>query len=339
MTDKALSLVRLCSKKKKTGECRDKRFLPADLPQQSGPVSSSQGGTEAIPPAHRPVAKAGNKRPPEPSQPPRGKRAWQVEPANLPVVDEDAQAEQHFDRLATTHGRTAEAPTLVFQSEKGGKIWLSGMPTAATSHLFPRTDLQVICFQEDLARKGGVVLPSAMTTSISPAWAKGRVDQWRLAWPLIRNSVWSGDQVLVHCLSGRHRAAAVATMLRSLLAGESLKTSGQWLAQHRDVELQKISSQNGVALWMRLMVQQATVGSPMPQVVGFISTLRSHTHLRTITGAPLCCHKQDPIKALERLQEPLISDDAGTAGWGRPACAACEGKAPASWQKMIRDFW
>ncbi len=333
---------RVCGGHHRAGECRDKRFLPADLPQQSGPASSSQGGTEAIPPAHRPVAKAGNKRPPEPSQPPRRKKTRQVEPANLPVVvDEDAQAEQHFDRLATTRGRTAEAPTLVFQSEKGGKIWLSGMPTEATAHLFPRTDLQVICFQEDLApRKGGVVLPSAMTTSISPAWAKGRVDQWRLAWPLIRNSVWSGDQVLVHCLSGRHRAAAVATMLRSLLAGESLETSGQWLAQHRDVELQKVSSQNGVALWMRLMVQQATVGSPMPQVVGFISTLRSHTHLRTLTGAPLCCHKQDPMKALERLQEPLISDDAGTAaGWGRPACAACEGKAPASWQKMIRDFW
>ena len=332
---------RVCGGHHRAGECRDKRFLPADLPQQSGPASSSQGGTEAIPPAHRPVAKAGNKRPPEPSQPPRRKKTRQVEPANLPVVvDEDAQAEQHFDRLATTRGRTAEAPTLVFQSEKGGKIWLSGMPTEATAHLFPRTDLQVICFQEDLARRGGVVLPSAMTTSISPAWAKGRVDQWRLAWPLIRNSVWSGDQVLVHCLSGRHRAAAVATMLRSLLAGESLETSGQWLAQHRDVELQKVSSQNGVALWMRLMVQQATVGSPMPQVVGFISTLRSHTHLRTLTGAPLCCHKQDPMKALERLQEPLISDDAGTAaGWGRPACAACEGKAPASWQKMIRDFW
>ena len=35
------------------------------------------------------------------------------------------------------------------------------MPTAATAHLFPRTEVEVICFQEDLARKGGVVLDLA----------------------------------------------------------------------------------------------------------------------------------------------------------------------------------
>ena len=62
--------------------------------------------------------------------------------------------DQHFDRLATTRGKTAQAPTCVFQHESGGQVWLSGLPTVAT--------------MQHWDKKGGIQLPGTQLLVVAP---------------------------------------------------------------------------------------------------------------------------------------------------------------------------
>ena len=57
---------------------------------------------------------------------------------------------------------------------------------------------------------------------------RDRVQQWRVAWPCIKNSLNEGEHVLLHCVAGRHRAAAVAVLTRALLASETLTESNAY---------------------------------------------------------------------------------------------------------------
>ena len=40
--------------------------------------------------------------------------------------------------------------------------------------------------------------------------------------PAIKHTLWHGDDVLLHCMKGRHRAAYLATLSRALLANETV---------------------------------------------------------------------------------------------------------------------
>lgn len=244
-----------------------------------------------------------------------------------------------FDRLATTKGRSAQAPTAIFRSNAGGVLWLAGLPTAKTAAQFPRVALQIQCFHEELSRRGGVQLESTLHMTVCPTDTRSRTAQWRVAWPCMKQSLFAGDSVLLHCImAGRHRAAAIGVLSRALLAKETIPEANTHIMKSRDIELHKIAYDRGVGTWLKEMMGQATVGSPLPTINGFLATGRSHLHLRTEEGAPLCAHKQGGAKAADRLSYPMQSTEMHVAlAWGRPQCQACLGRAPASWQVRLRD--
>ena len=53
--------------------------------------------------------------------------------------------DQHLERLGVGSG-TAQAPTCIWTSRKGGKLFLAGLPMRQTVGKFPKTALQICCF-------------------------------------------------------------------------------------------------------------------------------------------------------------------------------------------------
>jgi len=56
-----------------------------------------------------------------------------------------AQLDRHLERLGVGTG-TAQAPTCIWTSRKGGKIFLAGLPMRQTVDKFPIAALQICCF-------------------------------------------------------------------------------------------------------------------------------------------------------------------------------------------------
>ncbi len=174
---------------------------------------------------------------------------------------------------------------------------------------------------------------------VTPTWVAARTDQWRLVWPLLRQSFHAGESILIHCKVGRHRGAAIGTLTRAILAQETIEESDRWIRDRRDTELEKVVNQHNVGAWLQEMRRQSVLSDPLPPITGFCSTARSHCHLQTGDGIPLCSHKQSSSRAAERLQGPISTTRVEEArAWSRPLCGACLGKAPASWQLKLEQF-
>lgn len=123
-----------------------------------------------------------------------------------------------------------------------------------------------------LSRRGGVQLESTLHMTVCPTDTRSRTAQWRIAWPCLKQSLFAGDSVLLHCMAGRHRAAAIGVLARAILAQETIPEADTYISQRRNIELHKIAYDRGVGTWMKEMMQQATLGTPLPKIDGFVAT-------------------------------------------------------------------
>ena len=127
------------------------------------PKAMPRTSPKAVPEPKTPP-RAAPKTPPKapPKQAPQPKRAL---PKPLPkaaerVVSAPGSPESgealdaHLELLGVGTG-LAQAPTCVWTSRKGGKIFLAGLPMAHTVHRFPKAALQVCCFPMARRAAGG----------------------------------------------------------------------------------------------------------------------------------------------------------------------------------------
>ena len=56
--------------------------------------------------------------------------------------------------------------------------------------------------------------------------ARSRDQQWKEAWPVIRQTLMSGGSVLGHCVAGRHRAAGGQALILSLITDSTFQEPG-----------------------------------------------------------------------------------------------------------------
>ena len=274
-----LRSARVCGGRHAAVDCHDKRSLKvcnddASKDETKKPQGAKEGRLPQ--PKKRPQPKS-------PDHPPPSKRARDDQPGAG-----NRQEEAKFDRLATAKGKTAQRPTLVLEHSNGGAIWLSGLPTVNTLEAFPAVSLQIVCFSEALERRGGICCPGAQCLVLAPTDKDKRDSQWKEAWPLLRQTYFGGESTLIHCMAGRHRAAGIAVLLRSLLLDCTIEESASAIAAKRDIEFDKLVSTKHVAEWIWWTYRHATVGAPLPQLDGYMATERSQLHLRTIHDAPLC---------------------------------------------------
>ena len=237
--------------------------------------------------------------------------------------------EVHFDRLATVGGNSAERPTKIWEGANGGILWLAGLPTKDTASSFPRCDIQLNWMQQAVAARGGVALPGALHLQISITDSTSRDDQWREAWPVIRQTLFTGGSVLGHCMAGRHRAATGQSLLLALVDNISFEEAQRCVSRLRDVEIYKAMAQGTVAKWVRYTRKNSMSGKVWPSPRAFIFTDRSQIHLEVEQGVPLCKHRQGSI-ASQRLKDVTEVESVEEAqGYDRPFCKDCLQRAAA----------
>lgn len=73
---------------------------------------------------------------------------------------------------------------------------------------------------------------------IVPTNTHQRVAQWQAAFSVIKATVLAGEEVLVHCVAGRHRAAAVGVLRRTMFTAEPIAQSDAWISQWRSRMMQ-----------------------------------------------------------------------------------------------------
>ena len=339
-----LKTGRICGGWHTASDCWDKRALLVDKKDKKDDEKAAEkeqpAGAPKLPiaPKKRPLTKA---KPPEPAGPPPKKKKQVVgggDPPALPLRLEpdrggDRGGDAYFDYLAGKQRRYDQAPSAIYRSEAGGVLWLGPLPVAETQARFPRVTLQVTCFSPEVEERGGLVLQGAMHIHIAPSSVRDRTQQWRVQWPLIKNSVQSGEGVLLHCLAGKHRAAGVAVLCRAVLAGESLQEAEDHIKKVRTIDLPGLVRNKGIGEWLAEMRRTTVLTAPHPKVVGCIATTKSKLHLMTDAELPLCQHKQSADKMVDRLSQPMKTTKFfEAAAWMRPTCDVCMGKAPAGVQ-------
>ena len=109
-----------------------------------------------------------------------------------------------------------------------------------TAHKFPSVTLQICCFPHGPESREGVTLPGAQGMTFAAAYSYERSQLWTDVWPAVKNTMWNGDNVLIHCIKGRHRGAFLVVLCRALLAGESVETANKYIQDRRDTELHKV---------------------------------------------------------------------------------------------------
>ena len=80
-------------------------------------------------------------------------------------------------------------------------------------------------------------------------------EQWTDVWPAIKNTVWHGDNVVVHCVKGRHRGAFLGILCRALLEGESIEDANKFVESRRNTELHKVNRDQGMRKWLHKTFQ------------------------------------------------------------------------------------
>ncbi len=362
----ALRTGRACGGRHPAMACYDKRFVP-DAAEGSDPLTAearrkrprSQETEDQVQPEHQssswrtgrvaadatedivvPIVEK-NKEPESKAMPRPSKstRTPAVPAPPLVVIEDDTRAEEHFDRLATVGGKIAQPPTKAFENEAGGAVWLAGLPRADTLHQYPSpVALQVICFKQKPRERGGVNLPGALLMHVEPAAARCRETQWRTAWPTLKNTVLQGETAVIHCMAGRHRAAGIATLARSVLTGETFEESAKWIGRRRNIDLQGLFRDYRVREFLYSMKSTSRMTAALPRVTGYAATERSKVHLVTRECTPLSSFTFAEDNVAEPLTEAFYTeDDQEARSWNRSLCDACVGRAPASVQKRVQD--
>lgn len=130
----------------------------------------------------------------------------------MPETLNPPQEEVIWDRLATIKGKYAQAPTKILEMSSGGQLWLAGLPTVAKRGRFPPCHLQIACFTERPEARQGVVLPNALLGRFPIAVEAERSEAWKDLWPLVLQTLYYGETIVVPCIAGRHRAGGASAL-------------------------------------------------------------------------------------------------------------------------------
>ena len=130
---------------------------------------------------------------------------------------------------------------------------------------------------------------------------RDRTEGWKDMWAVLQQTLAAGEQLLVHCMAGRRRAAVMGILARAVLTRETISESEAWIRARRSIECSKIARDKDTGMWVERMRQETRVGPSWPLPAGYVTTVRSNIHLRMMNDAPLCSHKHegsDPVRHL-----------------------------------------
>ena len=202
------------------------------------------------------------------------------------------------------------------------------------------------CFGKRQQEVGGTVIPGAYCIRLELSNPSRRTEEWQAACRLLTITLFAGESAVVHCMAGVHRAATVGAMMRSKLRHETFEVASSVVQRVRNVEIEKVVKQRGLAEWIRSTLANTRlprIGPPVDQWVAAQAVgsrlHASHASPPQTDQAPLCKWRQ---RAAHFGSEPLVASSLQEAvGWGRQLRPECKAKLPASLrqqvQRLLRD--
>ena len=96
-----------------------------------------------------------------------------------------------------------------------GSAWVRCLPPQS----FPDIALQITAMAQDPVARGGIVLPGGFAPPMKHHFRKAGAGLLLL----VKHTLWEGQNVLAHCMAGRHWGASAGAVLRSIMSGDSLE--------------------------------------------------------------------------------------------------------------------
>ena len=207
-----------------------------------------------------------------------------------------------------------EPPTLVakLDTRKGrGELWLSGLPTLRTIDQFTAHNfsVQVYCFKnwpedEHLDGDPGILLPNTLVIRIEMSNPNRRSQDFRAAVQPIVHSLYGGDNVLVHCMSGLARGPMAAALISAVAHHESLQTAMDRIECLRNTQLPDRAWNSMGGIWA---IQAVQMDPRLPRYpVGFAAALGDGAVAHAVLldeedrYVPLCKGRQGEVMTCKR---------------------------------------
>lgn len=76
----------------------------------------------------------------------------------------------------------------------------------------------------------------------------------------------ANEEVLIHCVAGRHRAAGLAILTRALQSGTSIAERHQVVRNLRDIEFDKLVEKRHVSEWIASTTSSGLRGSAAKRI-------------------------------------------------------------------------
>lgn len=182
--------------------------------------------------------------------------------------------------------------------------------------------LQIACFTEPEKRQG-TVLPKALLRRLPIAVRSTRTGAWRELWPLVLQSLYCGEIVVMHCMHGRHRAAGAAALTRAIMIDESFDTAAAWIAERRNIDIQGLRRNKELEKWLKVTAGNTQRSDRWPRPTGFLEMEQGNLHVQGFKAIPLCMHHQSD-EATAHFPDPMFTDSwAEAEAWMRPWCHGC----------------
>ncbi|CAE7707247.1 unnamed protein product [Symbiodinium sp. CCMP2592] len=134
-----------------------------------------------------------------------------------------------FDAMA---GLQRQPPTLM-KRFIGGELWLGPLPVQGNLAAMPRATVQVCCLETHPEQRQGLHLDGAHYVHIPISDGSRRDQTWQEAWPIMLSALRESHVVYVHCLAGRHRAAAAVTLILASLGNLALEDAARTVEDQR----------------------------------------------------------------------------------------------------------
>ena len=135
--------------------------------------------------------------------------------------------------------------------------------------------------------------------TFAAAYSQERNEQWTDVWPAVKHTMWIGDNVLIHCIKGRHRGAYLGVLSRALLAGESIEEAN--IENRRETELHKVIKDQGIKKWLNKAFQDTAMGTQHPEPQGYMQPQSDPALMCWSRMASLCASISRPTGRLSAL--------------------------------------
>ena len=251
--------------------------------------------------------------------------------------------------------------------DKGGELWLGGLPTEATRDTYGSYNFQVYCFKphprdRTTTQQGaGIALAKAQLLHLDMGSPRTMGSQWHEVARTAIVALYRGDTGVVHCMTGVHKAAIASVMLRAVAHRESWEEAKAAVEAVRQVEIDYALAQYPMDIKARAITLiteaqnrlKATIESIMVSgpIAGWgYSTTSIYSQLHLIveqntnpgqassssssqakTQGPLCKWNQQGTSKGAQFNQNITTPSATEAReWGRRLCSLCRNKLPCS---------